>query len=135
MSLDIFLHRALSFARSAAFYNRISSSRPGTFDPRVCHIRNTGAAISGPSLRNESLLIFTRRFARTRDAYLCKGDEKCEKRLDVVPFESREQNGERWGLRIVSRNNKLVSSFHCMRNAKLVYVCARATLRVSYFQR
>lgn len=129
LSLDIFLDRALSFARSVAFYSRISSSRPGTFDPRVCHIRNTRAAISGPSLRNESLLIFTRRFARTRDAYLCKGDE-CEKRRDVVPFESREQNGERRGpsYRIAEQQIRVVVSLHAKCKARLC-VCSRYSTR------
>lgn len=62
-------------------------ARPGTFDPRVCHIRNTGAAISGPSLRNEKFTYFR---AHARNTPTCMATNA--RKSATCPFESREQN-------------------------------------------
>ena len=115
----------------AAFYSSTvpAYERQGTFNPRACHIRNTGAAISGPSLRNESLLIFTWRFARTRDTYLYGALKARSVRRRDDPFESLE--GDKTRPHGHSTGTRASSSIAYLRRKSR----SPRYERVSYFQR
>lgn len=103
---------------------RSSRERQGTFDPRACHIRNTGAAISGPWLRNESLLIFTWRFAHARTptctALKIGEREKVRDEPGPDPFESigGGRNGTSRESRVAVPRNSRVVPYCVLRDSK-----------------